>query len=282
MQAIPTRKTVDVLLWGFLGVLLLLQYDAFIKTLVHTWLNDAEFSYGIIIPVIVAYLIWSRRYQLQGAVKTAWPTGLAIGSVGCGLQVLASVSGSLIVSGLALAISLIGVVGFLWGRQCLRIVAMPLGFLILSVPMPSYLLGQLTWHLQVMASTISATLLDFVGVPVYQDGNLLRLPDYSLEVKEACSGSRSIFALLAIALVLGISLERKWRIRIALVAAVPALAITANVIRIVGTGLIALRFGSVARNESLHTAWGIVAFILAVTGLLGFQRLLRWVMNGRV
>ena len=38
---------------------------------------------------------------------------------------------------------------------------------------------------------------------LYQEGNLLNLPNYVLEVREACSGSRSIFALIALALILG-------------------------------------------------------------------------------
>ena len=67
--------------------------------------------------------------------------------------------------------------------------------------------------------------------------------------------------------------------RIALVLAAPILAVATNVIRIVGTGLLAWRFGSVAANESLHTVWGVVIFLMAVAGLVAFQRFLRWAMN---
>ena len=268
-----------LLLWLGLCVAFLVQYTGFIRELLDAWLSDAEFSYGIIIPAIVAYLIWSRRDRLREAPKRAWIPALVLVVIGCALQLLASVSGTLVLSGLAFVISLMGITGFLWGPRPLRIVIVPLAFLLLMVPLPSYLLGELTWYLQVAASTISGAVLGALGVPVYQDGNLLKLPNYVLEVKEACSGSRSIFALLAMALLLGLTMEKKWRVRIPLVLAAPLLAIVANVIRIVGTGLLAWQFGGVAANESLHTAWGVVVFLIAVTGLLAFERLLRWAAN---
>jgi exosortase len=192
------------------------------------------------------------------------------------LQVLASLSGSLILYGFAFAISVMGITGFLFGRECLRIVAAPFGFLILMIPMPSYLLGELTWHLQTVASTASSSILRGMSIPVYQNGNLLKLANFTLEVKEACSGSRFVFALLALALLLGLTVEQKWGVRLSLVIAAPILAVFANVGRIVGTGLIASRFGPLAADESLHAVWGIGVFILAVTELLIFQRILRW------
>jgi exosortase len=259
-----------------MGAALLLAYLGFLESLWRAWGNDPEFSFGILIPVLVAYLVWSRREQLEKVAEGFWPGGLVLVVAGCGLQILANMSGTLIFSGIALTITLIGAAAFLWGKACLRVMAGPLALLILMVPLPSYMVGELSWHLQARASTISAAALGILGVPVYQDGNMLRLSNYVLEVKQACSGSRSIFALLALACLLGISTERKWWMRILLVAAAPLLAVGANVVRIVGTGLIAANWGALAANESLHAAWGIVVFLIAVMGLLGLQRLLRW------
>jgi exosortase len=172
-----------------------------------------------------------------------------------------------------------GVTAFLWGRECLHVLSAHLALLIVIVPLPSYAVGELSWHLQSLASTVSGTTLGFLGVPVYQDGNLLRLSNYVLEVKSACSGSRSIFALLALACVLAVSSERKLWTSALLMAAAPALAVGANVVRIVGTGLIASRWGKLAADESLHAAWGILVFLTAALGLLGLQRFLQWATN---
>jgi exosortase len=260
-----------------LAIAVALPFLSFLRTLISAWTSDPEFSYGMLIPLIVVYFIWDRRNRLKAAKKTTWLGGLAMAVLGCGLQILAGLSGSLVISGVAIVIAMMGVVGFLWGGEVLRIVMFPLIYLLFMVPLPSYLLGQLTWYLQVAASRISGTVLGSIGVPIYQDGNLLRLPNYVLEVKEACSGSRSVFSLLALAVTLGLTAERSWLVRISLISAAPILAVGANVIRIVGTGLIAWWFGSLAADESLHTAWGILVFIIAIAGLLGVQRLLRWI-----
>ena len=71
-------------------------------------------------------------------------------------QSLCSRMGSLIVCGIALVLVLMGIVGFQWGLRRLRIVAVPLAFLLLMVPLPSYLTGQFQWHLKTMAGTVSA------------------------------------------------------------------------------------------------------------------------------
>ena len=265
--------------WPVLALAALLPFGSFIAILWRSWLSEPEFSYGILIPLITAYLLWSRRLDLEREKNLGQSYGIGLVLAGCGLQIIGSLSGTLLISGIALVLSLCGIVLYLWGARCLRIALVPLLLLILMVPVPSYAVGQISWKLQAGASAVSSIVLRLLNVPVFQDGNLLTLPNYVLEVKQACSGSRSVFALLVLALTLGLSVERKWWVRILLVAAAPVLAIVANVMRIVGTGLIARQWGSLAANESLHTMWGILVFVIAAGGLLGFQRLLRWTNN---
>jgi exosortase len=266
-------------LGAVLACVLVAVYFGFLKALASVWIRNPEFSYGAVVPVIVGYLIWKRKDQILTQEESGCVASLGLVIFGCCLQVVASLSGTLLFSGIAFASSLAGIVGFVLGRKRLRIVAAPVALLILMVPLPSYLVDELTWRLQIAASTVSSVMLELFGLPVYHDGNLLRLSNYVLEVKEACSGSRSIFALLALALVLGFNAERKWWIRLSLGMAAPFLAVAANVLRIVGTGLIAHEWGNVAANDSLHTAWGILTFVAAVMGLLAFQRILRWAQH---
>jgi exosortase len=275
----PSKLNAATALWIGLGVAIPVTFSGFLTALFRNWLGDPEFSYGIAIPIIVAYLLWVRRAQLSGQRIAGPSSSLTLVLVGCGLNVVGSLSGTLLVSGIALVLTILGTVLYLCGGRYLRIVALPVALLILMVPVPSYTVGQVSWYLQEGASTISSALLRFLSVPVYQEGNLLNLPNYVLEVKHACSGSRSIFALLALALILGVSIERKWWARTLLVAAAPLLAVGANIVRIVGTGLIARQWGALAASESLHTTWGILVFVVAVMGLLGFQRFLQWAAN---
>lgn len=275
MSALEEKDYISLLLGGLLALLAALSFGSFFRVLFQNWIHNEEFSYGILIPPIASYLIWKRKERLKTAAIDSWTPGFLVAAIGCGLQVLASRSGTLLLSGFALVVLLVGITGFLWGLKILRICVGPLTLLILMVPLPSYAVGEVAWHLQSVASTISARSLESLGVPVYQDGNLLRLPNYVLEVKQACSGSRSILSLVALALVIGLSAGEKWWRRGVLVLAAPILAIAANVVRIVGTGLIAQHWGNLAANESLHASWGVAVFLLGVLGLLGIHNLLR-------
>lgn len=254
----------------------LLPYLGFFGQFVKVWMGDTEFSYGFVIPPTVAYLLWLRREQIRCSKGDDWIAGLATAGLGCVFLVLAQLSGNLLLSSLAFAVSTLGLVGTLAGRERMRLVAAPMLVLTSMAPIPSYLLGQLSWHLKVSATAWSSTLLRMAGIPVYQDGNLLRLPNYVLEVREACSGTRSVFALLTLAIVLGITSEKRWWKRLLLIALAPVLAVFGNIIRIVGTGLLASHSGQLAANESLHSAWGVVVFLVAVSFLFGFQRIMRW------
>jgi len=269
-------KTITVASWAILSLIFLVINFSFFRTLREVWTSDSEFAYGLLIPPIVALIIWNRRRKLASMAASPWNSGLLIVLAGCILRILAGLSGSLVFSALAFPASLLGIVGFLWGRQYVRVLGAPIGLLVLMAPLPSYVIGEIAWLLQIVVSTMSSYALQIIGVPVYRDGNVLVLPNFVLEVKQACSGLRSIFALLSLALMMGLNLERRWLFRGLLILATPVLSVGANIIRVTGTGLIAWHFGELAANESLHAAWGVLVFLGTLWGLLKFLRLLQW------
>jgi exosortase len=109
--------------------------------------------------------------------------------------------------------------------------------LVLAIPLPTILFNQITFPLQILASTLASQLLQLVGVPVLRDGNIIQLPAMPLEVAEACSGIRSLMSLFTVAVIYGYFLERQtWR-RVVLALSSLPIAVTANVVRIFGTGL---------------------------------------------
>ena len=267
------------LLLACLAVIILLTYRGFFRSLWSVWAADTEFAYGALVPVLIAYLLWRKKGEFQKLETNGWGPAILGVAAGCLMQVLASFSGALVLSSLSLALILVASVGFLWGKESLGIVTLPLSLILLMAPVPTYLADDVTWRLQIAASAASSAMLQLLGVPVYQDGNLLVLANYILEVKQACSGSRSFFAILGLALVLSLTSEKKWWVRTALICAAPLLSVSANLIRIVGTGIVAYKWGNVAANESLHWVWGVLVFMLAVVGLLGLQKVLRWLQT---
>jgi exosortase len=105
------------------------------------------------------------------------------------------------------------------------------------IPIPAVLLNQITFPLQLLASRLASTILPVLNVPVLREGNVIHLPSMPMEVAEACSGIRSLLSLTTLAIIYGYFLEpRIWR-RCALVVAALPVAVGANAMRIVGTGL---------------------------------------------
>ena len=154
MTSLAQRKPADLALWTILGGVLVLQYAAFVKAVSQVWFSDQEFSYGLVVPLVVAYLIWMRRNDLHQATKG----NMAPRSGHRRCRRLPRYTrepnrNADLPSSVALAVSLMGIVAFLWGRRVVSIVAFPLALLVLMVPLPSYVSGQFSWNLQQLAST---------------------------------------------------------------------------------------------------------------------------------
>src|SRR5258708_15283294 len=108
---------------------------------------------------------------------------------------------------------------------------------VLPPPSPAILFNRITFPLQLLASRIASDVLPFLGVPTLHEGNVIELPIMKLEVAEACSGIRSLMSLFTLAVFYRYFLERTTTRRVILALASIPIAVTANVARIVHTGL---------------------------------------------
>jgi exosortase len=99
---------------------------------------------------------------------------------------------------------------------------------------------------------------------VLRDGNIIQLPAMPLEVAEACSGIRSLLSLFTVAVIYGYFLERKtWRRWVLALSALP-IAVTANVARIVGTGLCVQYWDPVKAMGFFHEFSGWLMFLVSL------------------
>jgi exosortase len=111
-------------------------------------------------------------------------------------------------------------------------------------------------------------------VPVYREGNIIFLPHTTLEVVEACSGIRSLVSLLALAVVFATITQRQvWKQWVLVLSAVP-IALTANALRIWGTGVMAHVYGTPMAEGFYHTFAGWLIFVVAFVLLLAENFLL--------
>ena len=143
------------------------------------------------------------------------------------------------------------------------------------IPIPAIVFNQVTFPLQLLASRVAATVLPWTGVPVLREGNVIVLPTMALEVAEACSGIRSLMSLITLAVIYGYLMEKRTSVRVLLAVVSVPIAVLANSVRIIGTGLLVQYWDPDKAEGFFHLSWGWIIFVISllmlylVHGLIG-------------
>ena len=279
MMTLPNRRTMAVI--ATLVTAIGLMYAGVLSSLVRQWSSDDNYSHGFLVVPLALYFAWERREALATAPVRPGVLGalLILGSLA--VWAAGILGAELFLTRVSLVGVLAGTVWFIWGLAHLRILAFPILFLLLMIPLPSIIFNQIAFPLQLVASQAGEAVISAAGIPVLREGNVLVLPARTLEVAEACSGIRSLVSLLMLAIVLGYFTERRRGARIAIVLASVPIAILANASRVAGTGLAAQWVSPAAADGFFHTFSGWMVFVVAFAGLLLVQRGLSAMSSGR-
>ena len=123
-----------------------------------------------------------------------------------------------------------------------------------GIPLPIALYTMLASPLQLLVSQAASAVLNAIGVPVLCQGNLMTLPGgVRMFVAEACSGMRQLTGFLALTAAVAYLAPRPWWYRAVLVASAVPIAMIANVVRVVLTGLIMHHLDPKFATGSFHT-----------------------------
>jgi len=256
-------------------------YRGVLRDLVWQWWDDPNYSHGFLVPLFSGFLVWQRRRRLRALAPNGSWVGLTVLLAGVGMLLLGDLAGELFLMRASLIVVLAGLILFHLGRGMLRMLALPLLFLLFMVPLPTTLFYAVAFPLQNFAARNAAWMLELLGVPVLLDGNVIHLSQISLGVTEACSGIRSLISLLALAAAWAyLTLPGAWGM-IALVASAVPITILANAGRVVATGLIGQWFGIEYAQGVFHTFSGWVIFLFAFLCLLGVHGIIRLAQSHR-
>jgi exosortase len=265
-----------------LSALLLVLYGRVLGNMAQQWWSDPNYGHGFLVPVFAAYILWRERCRRREVPIRSSNWGLLIMLFAIGLLILGIMGSEHFTARVSLLILVSGIIVFLVGWQALRSIGFPMGYLIFMIPLPAIIYYQLTFPLQLLASRLGANGLVALGVPTVREGNLLILPNVTLEVVEACSGVRSLFSLLAA--VVGyvyLAEPRTWK-RCVLVALTVPIVILSNGLRLVASGVLSFFFGPGVDSGLAHTGLGLAFFVLAFLSILLVHRLLRRVKHKQV
>jgi len=261
---------------AWFGVLLIAAYLPILLKLVAQWASDDDVSHGFFVPVVAGYIAWQRRDALAGTEwKPAW-WGIGI-LLWAGFQAYLGMLGAeLFLQRTAFLLSLLGMLLILGGTALVRQLLFPLLLLPFMIPLPTVVYNQITFPLQLFASTVAERSLEALNVPVIRDGNILELASQKLSVAEACSGIRSLLSLSFLSLVYAYFFDRKvWMRWVLLIATIP-IAIVANSARVTLTGVFSEIDPSLAEGF-FHEAEGWVIFVVALVMMAAVHLLINWV-----
>lgn len=253
---------------------------------IHAAGNDLH-SHILLVPLISAYLLYTRRKQMPKEYRSS--VGWAIVLTLAGLAALAAawtpgVFGSPLSHNDYLALMALSFVcflaagGFLFlGWKWMFAAAFPFAFLIFMVPMPDNMADLLERASQLASAEAASLFFNLTGTPVLRDRTVFQLPNIVVRVAQECSGIRSSWVLIITSLLAAnLFLKSSWR-RALLICSVIPLGIIRNGFRIWVIGILCIRFGPQMIHSAIHHSGGPLFFVLS---LLPLFLLLWWLRSG--
>jgi len=271
-KACPTRRGLAIGGALVLAPLLALYVSTF-AALDRIWRIDPNYSHGWLVVAASLFFAW-RAWRRSGP---PWQSGVRTGelvlgwgllAIGLGLHFLALFLGMLLLDVAALVVILRAALLMLGGSRAVQAYGFACLFLIFMAPLPIAWYQPLANFMQRVAMSISASTVTALGVPVFAEGYLFRVPGYSVEMAEACSGLRQLTAFLALAVAVGHLTGRSFWFKAALAALSGLVALAANCVRVGVTVLIVVLAGPSWAEGAFHAVEGLVVVGLGLLMLV--------------
>ncbi len=259
----------------FLGGLVLLaafmwSYWATLSELYRIWRRNDEYSAGLLVPLLAAYVLWVRRREFS--TMTARPAILAGILAFLAAQILRGL-GVYLMFGSAERLSMLLSVGaiallvlgwdFLWKLLPVWL------FLCLMIPWPNRVQAALALPLQRWATTSAVFCLELAGYEVARDGNVIHIGDTSVAVAEACNGLRMITAFVVISGLVVLLARRAWWEKLLILLSSLPIALICNTLRLTVTAVAFTVLKGEGVEKAFHDFGGYAMMPLALALVVG-------------
>ncbi|MBM4149548.1 MAG: exosortase/archaeosortase family protein [Lentisphaerae bacterium] len=246
--------------------------------MVRRWSGGGgDLSHGWLIPLVSGYLVWRDRAKLASTPKRASGVGLILVAALLllhwgGVRVQQTRLSLLSLAGLTWAIPL-----SLYGAGVARLLVFPCAYLLFCIPLS--FLNEVSLPLRLVAGAMSVWTLNGLGIPAVRSGTAIfaqgPADTLSFDVADACSGLRSLLAMMALTAIYAHLTQRnaarKWTL---FVASLP-IAVVANVFRITAVAVVARLFGQESGLKLYHDYSGFLVFGAAVLMMAAAGDLIR-------
>lgn len=264
LAAVPDhwRRPLAALLASALA--LLLAFAADWADMADQWWNSSTYNHIVLVPPILAWLVWQRRRELARLVPSAWWPGLVLFGAALFVWVLGAFAG-FDLARQAGAVGMLGaLVPALLGPRVGWAMAFPLAYMVFLVPFGDELIAPL----QTITARLTIALVHLSGIPATVDGVFIDTPAGLFEVAEACSGIKFLVAMVALGVLVSnlcfINLPR----RAAFMTLAVVVPILANGVRAWGTIYAAQSMGAAWAGGFDHIVYGWLFFALVIALVL--------------
>jgi exosortase D (VPLPA-CTERM-specific) len=249
--------------------------------LVRRWSTQEEYSHGFLIPVIVAWLLWTRRDALLASIgRPSW-TGPVLILLAAVMHIIGKLSALYMLSQVGFIVALIGITLGLGGYSLLKVIFVPIIFLLFSIPLPYFIDAVLSYRLQLISSELGTFFIRMMQIPVYLEGNVIDLGVYKLQVVEACSGLRYLYPLMSLGFLAAYLFQAPlWQRALVFLSTIP-ITIVMNSLRIGIVGVLVNYWGPQDADGFLHMFEGWIIFLACAGVLVAEMSLLAYFGTGK-
>jgi exosortase len=252
------------------------------RGLAAQWWNDPDSGHGLLLFPVAIWLAWREGIDPEARRNVRWGVAILIAAIL--LRAIGSAAAELFTQRFSIWLAAVGLVVYQWGWVQIRRWWLPVVLLPLSIPLPAIVTDALATPLQFRASKLATAMIRWRQIPVQLTGNVIHLRNATLFVAEACSGLRSLTALLSLGVLIGGMYLRSIPSRVLLVFLAIPVAVFVNAARIFLTAFLVhfvdpkLAQGAMHRNEGW--AMFMIAFLIlgAVAAVVRFgeYRIAKW------
>ena len=247
------------------AIAFILLFGSTFASLAGDWWSSPEAGHGLLLFPVAIW--WAWREGIHADARGNPALGIAIITFAVLVRIAAGLAAELFSMRASIVMAVVGIVVFHYGVRQVIHWWLPIVLGSLSVPLPELVTQTLALPLQFKASQMGAAMLQMRDVPVRLTGNVIRIPGQELFVTEACSGLRSLTALISLAVLLGALMLRSSVLRVLLLVVAIPIAVVINGVRVFFTGFLVYFVDPKLGQGFMHVTEGWLLFIVSLTTL---------------
>ncbi len=238
--------------------------------------KSGDYTYVLLIPFIVAYLVWDKRKELaKTPINPYWP-GLVLIIFNFLFSIYGVLGSDISAARISWWLWIWSITLFCYGKDIFKILFTPLIILGFVIPLPQHIYAPITMSLKLISSKLAFFVISLAGIPVHVEGNIIDLGNTQLHVIDACSGLRYVLPLMAIAILYVHYSQKHWFKKVILVFSALPISMFMNGLRV---GIIAILYERVSPKVIegfYHEFSGWVIFVLSFGLLVCFDHIMKF------